>query len=103
MDPQRRMRIYVSFESPSIIRYLEPLTGDQFQARFVDCHFNETIFSSLRGENVDLQKRNTELIWKATHFEYLDPKTKLCEQEVHRIVHLQSVVDQLPDAYIDNK
>ena len=47
MGPQRRMGIYVNFESPSIIRYLEPLTRDQFQVRFADCHFNETIFSSL--------------------------------------------------------
>ena len=37
------MEIYVGFESPSIIQYLEPLTADQFQARFVDYHFNETI------------------------------------------------------------
>ena len=50
MGPQRRLRIYVDFDSSSIIRYLEPLTGDVFRARFVDCHFNETVFPSLGGE-----------------------------------------------------
>ena len=28
MDPQRHLRIYVGFNSPFIIRYLEPLTSD---------------------------------------------------------------------------
>ncbi|KAL0389121.1 UNVERIFIED_CONTAM: hypothetical protein Scaly_0269200 [Sesamum calycinum] len=32
MGPQRRLGIYVGFESPSIIKYLEPVTGDQFTA-----------------------------------------------------------------------
>ena len=44
---QRRIEIYIGFDSPSIIRYLEPLTGDVFKARFEDCHFDENIFSSL--------------------------------------------------------
>ena len=50
MGPQRRFEIYTIFNSPSIIRYLEPLTGDVFKARFKDCHFNETIFPPLEGE-----------------------------------------------------
>ena len=44
---QIRLRIYVGYESPSIIRYLEPRTCDVFMARFADCHFNEAIFSAL--------------------------------------------------------
>ena len=47
--PQRRLEIYVGFDSPSIIRYLEPLTGDVFRARFADCHFNEIVFPQLGG------------------------------------------------------
>ena len=52
MGPQRRLGIYVGFDSPSIIRYLEPLTGDVFTARFNGCHFDETIFPPLRGEKL---------------------------------------------------
>ena len=44
MSPQRRRGIYVGLDFPSIIKYLEPLTGDVFNARFADCHFNETNF-----------------------------------------------------------
>ncbi|PRQ36553.1 putative RNA-directed DNA polymerase [Rosa chinensis] len=50
MGPQRRLSIYVGYESPTIIRYLEPLTGDLFTARFADCHFDETVFPSLGGD-----------------------------------------------------
>ena len=43
---QQRLEI-VSFDSPSIIRYLEPLISDVFTARFADFHFNESVFPSL--------------------------------------------------------
>ena len=52
LGPQQRLGIYVGFDSPSIIRYLETLTDDVFTTRFVDCHFNESIFSSLGGEKL---------------------------------------------------
>ena len=44
MVPQIGLGMYVGYESQSIIRYLEPLIGDLFTARFVDCHFNESKF-----------------------------------------------------------
>ena len=47
----------MGFDSPSIIRYLEPLTGDMFTARFADCHFDETVFPSLGGEKIVLEER----------------------------------------------
>ena len=49
MGPQRKKRIYVGFVCPSTIK---PMTGDLFNVRFSNCHFNETIFSSLGGEKV---------------------------------------------------
>ena len=51
MSPQRRIGIYVGLDSPSIIKYLEPMTGDVFRARFADCHFNETVFPQLGGKS----------------------------------------------------
>jgi hypothetical protein len=51
--------LHNGFHSPSIIKYLEPLTGDIFIARFVDCQFNETIFSILGGEKEKLGKQVT--------------------------------------------
>ena len=52
MGPQQRLEIYVGFDSLSIIRYLEPLIGDVFIVRFVDCHFNESVFPPLEGEKL---------------------------------------------------
>ena len=51
MGPQRRIGIYVGFDSLSIIKYLEPMTRDVFRARFANCHFNETVFPQLRGKS----------------------------------------------------
>ena len=50
MGPQRRLGIYVGFLSTSIIHYIEPLTRNLFTARFVDCHFDKSIFLPL-GED----------------------------------------------------
>ena len=50
LGPQRRLGIYVGFQSPSIINYIEPLIGEVFTAQFADCHFNEDVFPSLGGE-----------------------------------------------------
>jgi hypothetical protein len=50
MGPPRRLKIYIGFNSQSIIKYLEPLTRDIFTACFVDCQFDEIIFPILGGE-----------------------------------------------------
>ena len=34
---------------------------------------------------------------------YLDPYTKQCELEVQKIVHLQAIANQFPDAFTDTK
>ena len=34
---------------------------------------------------------------------YFDPRTKECELNVQKIIHLQILVNQLPDAFTDSK
>ena len=41
MGHQRKLEIYIEFESPYIIEYLEPLMGDLFMANFAGCDFDE--------------------------------------------------------------
>ena len=53
MGPQRRLGIYVGFESPSIIKYLEPLMGDIFTARFAACQFDELVFPESGGKKLN--------------------------------------------------
>ena len=55
MGLQCRLGIYVRFNLPFIIRYLEPLKGDVFTARFMDYHFDETNFPPL-GERKNIYK-----------------------------------------------
>jgi len=51
MGPQRRVEIYVGYESPSITKHLESTMGDLFTAQFADCHFDESNFPTLGGES----------------------------------------------------
>lgn len=100
MGPQRRLGIYVGYDSPSIIRYLEPQTGDVFRARFADCQFDESNFPSLGGEKPKLEERR-EISWNTPSLAHFDPRTKQCELEVQRIIHLQNIANQMPDAFTD--
>ena len=96
------MGIYVSYDSPSIICYLEPLTGDLFTARFADCHFDETVFPSLGGDkhaNVPVERR--ELSWYTPTMSHLDPRTAQSETEVRQIIDIQSIAQSMPDAFND--
>jgi hypothetical protein len=100
MGPQRRLRIYIGFHSPSIIKYLESLTGDVFTARFADCQFDEIIFPILGGRKEKLKKQVT---WNTSSIYYLDPRSGQCELEVQNIIHLQRITNELPDAFTDTK
>ncbi|KAL2252668.1 UNVERIFIED_CONTAM: hypothetical protein Sindi_0061500 [Sesamum indicum] len=101
MGPKRRLGIYFGFQSPSIIKYLEPMTGDQFTTRYLDCQFNETVFPTLGG--VDNEIKRKDIAWNATSMSFMDPRTNDSELEVQRIIHLQSVANRLPEALIDTK
>ena len=82
MGPQRRLSIYVGYESPTIIHYLEPLTGDLSTARFADCHFDETVFPSLGGDKKkDFLRERQELSWSVPTLSHFDPCTSQSESE----------------------
>ena len=104
MGPQRRLGIYAGFNSPSIIRFLKPITGDLFTARFADCHFNETMFPSIGTPKIEMaakQKPVKVFSWNEKNLSQFDPRTPECENEVQRIIHLQAIANRLPDAFND--
>ena len=94
----RRLGIYIGFDSPSIIKYLENLTGDVFRAIFEDCHFDEVNFPSLGGDKLPKEERR-EIIWNASSMSHLDLCIAQCDKEVQRITHVQKIASQLPDAF----
>ncbi|XP_047326194.1 uncharacterized protein LOC124929852 [Impatiens glandulifera] len=100
MGPQKRLGIYVGYESPSIIKYLDPLMGDLFTTQFVDCHFNEMIFPTLKGKNKQLEK---EIIWRELSLAHYDSRTKQSELKVQKIIHLQNLANQLSHAFTNPK
>ena len=79
MGPQRRSGIYIGFDSPSIIKYHEPLTGDVFRARFADWHFDEVNFPPLVGEKLPKEEQR-EIIWNASSMSHLDLRTAQCTE-----------------------
>ncbi|GJV27053.1 hypothetical protein Tco_1383501 [Tanacetum coccineum] len=101
MGPRRRLGIYVGFNSPSIIKYLEPLTGNVFTACFADCQFDETMFPILRGEIKKLDKQY--VTWNSSQISFLDTRSGQCKLEVQNIIHLQQLANELPDAFTDTK
>ena len=99
---QRRLGIYVGFDYPSIIRYLEPLVEDIFIVCFADCHFNESVFPLLGGEK-SVPNERREITYNSSTISHFDYRTNQCELEVQRIIHLQNIANQLPNAFIDTK
>jgi hypothetical protein len=77
MGPQRRKGIYIGYDSPPIIRFMEPATRDIFKARFQDCHFFEDIFPGL-----DTAVESNPLQWQSQNLFWNDPPTKLADIEV---------------------
>jgi hypothetical protein len=86
----------------SIIRFVKPLTGDIFKAPFEDCHFDENIFPSHWREKSLLEARQ-EITWNNSTLSYFDHRTNQCKLEVQMIIHLQSIPNQLPNAFTNNK
>ena len=78
------------------------MTDDVFTVRFADFHFNESVFLSLGGEKLTPEERR-EISWKTFTMTHLDPYINQCELEVQRIIHLQNIANQVPDAFIDTK
>ncbi|KAI3457948.1 hypothetical protein Pfo_014611 [Paulownia fortunei] len=101
MGFQCQLGIYIGFDSPLIIRYLEPMTCDLFTARFADCHFDKIIFPSIGNNRViivsDKPKPVEIFSWNEQNLSHLDPRTFDCENEVNRIIHLQNIANRLPN------
>jgi hypothetical protein len=92
----------VRFQSPSILKYLESLTEDLLTVRFADCIFNEDHFLDLGGDNKFITN-GREINWDDKSILSLDPRTKETELKVQKILELQQIASNLPDAFTDYK
>ena len=104
MGLQRTLGIYVGYESPAIFKYLEPLTGDLFTTCFANYQFDEAHFPILRGRKTLLStKQCREISCKEDQLNSFDPQTSQSELEVQKIIQLEQIAAQLPDAFTDVK
>jgi hypothetical protein len=102
MGSHRKLGIYVGYYSPSIIKYVEPLTGNLFIAQYTDCIFNEDHFTTLGGDyryNSECQEIN----WDDKSIISSDPCTKETKLQVQKIINLQNITNNLSDAFTDYK
>ena len=61
-----------------------------------------SVFPSL-GKEKSIPEERREISWKTSTMTHLDSRTNQYELEVQRIIHLQNLAKQLPDAFIDTK
>jgi hypothetical protein len=95
--------VYAGYESPSIIKYLEPKTGDLFTSWYADSIFDEDYFPALGGGLYLNSKECREIEWSASSIRSLDPCTKDTQLEVQRIINMQQLANNLPDAFTNIK
>jgi hypothetical protein len=92
----------MGYHSLSIIKYLESLTVDLFTVQYADCIFNEDHFLALGGD-YKYHSEYQEINWDDKSILSSDPRTKETELQVQKIINLQNVVNNLPDAFTDYK
>jgi len=97
MGPQRKEGIYVGCESPSIIKNLDPPTGNLLRERFVYCFFNEENFPCLVGQSNPSKILNLNALSIPNMFP--DPRIQECERKVERIMYLNQLAHRLPDSF----
>jgi hypothetical protein len=68
MGPQRKLKIYVGYHSPLIIKYLQPLTENLFTTLYADCIFNEYHFLTLEERlQVPFRMSENKFRWQVHH------------------------------------
>ena len=71
-------------------------------ARYADCIFNEDHFPALGGD-YKYHSECQEINWDAQGISSSDPRTQETKQQVQKIIHLQHIANNLPEAFIDYK
>ena len=91
----RQEGVYVGFDSPSIIRYLDPTTY-LYKARFANCRFIETTFLKL---SIPLNPQTLTFGAPESLSLNPDPPTPLSNTEVTKLLTLKSLAETTPDGF----
>src|SRR6185437_14135836 len=76
--------------------------GDQLTTQYAYCIFNEDHFLALGGE-FKYHNECQEINWDAIDTLKEDPRTKETKLQVQRIIELQHIANNLPDAFTNTK
>jgi hypothetical protein len=78
------------------------MTGDLFTARFTDSIFDEDHFPALGGQMYH-KDQCREIDWNAKSMSFSDACTMETERQVQRLLDLQNIANNLPDAFTNYK
>jgi hypothetical protein len=87
MGRQRKLGIYVGYQSPLIIKYVEPLMSDLFTTWFAYYIFNGDHFPALGGDNKFIDD-GREIVWDDKTILSFNPGTKETDLQVQKIINL---------------
>jgi hypothetical protein len=103
MGPHRKLRIYVGYQSPSIIKYLEPFIGDIFTTWYADSIFDEDHFLAL-GEEILYHTNN---VIKLIRIPYPSPTIIHILHNLNfkfrKIINFQHIANNTPDTFPNYK
>ena len=71
-------------------------------ARYADCIFDEDHFPALGGDT-KYQNVRQKIDWNVQGIPSSDPRTQETELQVQKIIDLQHIANNLPDAFTDYK
>jgi hypothetical protein len=94
----RQEGIYIGFYSTSIIRYLDPQTGNLLRARFANCRFIETTFPALRYKPNQANEPINFTAPKTLTMNH-DLPTSLANTEVVKLMNLKALAENTLDGF----
>jgi hypothetical protein len=102
LGPRRILGIYIGFESPSIIRYLDPISGKPFTAKFSNCVFDENTFPKLQDSEKPFNPTNDTftLTQPIHHIQNPEHFSGHGEREVQCLLHLHNFSKHSPEIFV---
>jgi hypothetical protein len=98
IGPHRSEAIYLGYDSPNIVQYMDPSTGAILKARFANCKFVEDKFPT---PPVDMLNKQVPLTFQAPETLTMKPHpwTALAETEVTKLLNLHDLAEQIPKGF----
>ncbi|XP_078177435.1 uncharacterized protein LOC144571914 [Carex rostrata] len=90
----------ISNEDPCLVDSGTTNTILKSKKYFSQLYLGETNIHTISGTREEKQKLDKQVSWNSS-LSYLDPRSGQCELEVQKIINMQRIANELPDAFTD--